>query len=78
MNIVDGEISDDGSRFSLTNLVTKNEAKKVIEVLYQPSESTQDLIEDEDTDIEMDWHVELIDEKSFYIFADFSHPELVS
>ena len=34
MNIVDGEILDDGSRFSLTNLLLQEEANKVIEVLY--------------------------------------------
>ena len=78
MNIVDGEILDDGSRFSLTNLLLQEEANKVIEVLYQPSESTLDLSESEDTDIRLGWHVELIDDKSFYILADFSHPALVS
>ena len=44
----------------------------------EQSESSLDLQEEADTEVILEWHVETINNKSFYVQLDFNQPALVS
>lgn len=76
--IEDGQIIDDGILWSLSNLVDKEQARKLISLAYRPSASSVDLQEFEQKEVSLDWYIEIIDDKSIYVVLDFSDAALVS
>ena len=64
----------------MARLTSENEGSKIFNIEYIASEKSLDLheLQLEDTEVETQWSIEIVDTTSFYLNVEFTNAEYVS